>query len=262
MTRAVLPGEWRDLPGCIAHLHRCPISPGLLNPAPAGVGAAEGTMVLLAPQLGVATHGGSRRARRSSCGSGAPCSRSRRASSRSLSGGRAGDAGRSAVARQPDPVARDERRQLLRERRSLRAAAASREIEPVHAASRAAPPSRARSSATSVSTVSPRVAASASSGVRRQTSRSGAAPLRRPIAPRAAAHLDDVVLVRHVALELAHHLGDDRRAASPRSARAGSPAPNGSPSPDSRRRGSSAGSSPARASSRRSRCRRRSSCPA
>ena len=54
MTRAVLPGEWRDLPGCIA-IYTASYLTGLLNPAPAGVGAAEGMMVLLAPQLGVAT---------------------------------------------------------------------------------------------------------------------------------------------------------------------------------------------------------------
>jgi uncharacterized membrane protein YbhN (UPF0104 family) len=54
MTRAVLPGEWRDLPGCIA-IYTASYLTGLLNPAPAGVGAAEGMMVLLAPRLGVAT---------------------------------------------------------------------------------------------------------------------------------------------------------------------------------------------------------------
>jgi len=54
MTRAVLPGEWRDLPGCIA-IYTASYLTGLFNPAPAGVGAAEGMMVLLAPQLGVAT---------------------------------------------------------------------------------------------------------------------------------------------------------------------------------------------------------------
>jgi uncharacterized membrane protein YbhN (UPF0104 family) len=54
MTRAVLPGGWRDLPGCIA-IYTASYLTGLLNPAPAGVGAAEGMMVLLAPQLGVAT---------------------------------------------------------------------------------------------------------------------------------------------------------------------------------------------------------------
>ncbi len=54
MTRAVLPGDWRDLPGCIA-IYTASYLTGLLNPAPAGVGAAEGMMVLLAPQLGVAT---------------------------------------------------------------------------------------------------------------------------------------------------------------------------------------------------------------
>jgi len=54
MARAVLPGEWRDLPGCIA-IYTASYLTGLLNPAPAGVGAAEGMMVLLAPQLGVAT---------------------------------------------------------------------------------------------------------------------------------------------------------------------------------------------------------------
>jgi uncharacterized membrane protein YbhN (UPF0104 family) len=50
----VLPGEWRDLPGCIA-IYTASYLTGLLNPAPAGLGAAEGMMVLLAPQLGVAT---------------------------------------------------------------------------------------------------------------------------------------------------------------------------------------------------------------
>ena len=54
MTRAVLSGGWRDLPGCIA-IYTASYLTGLLNPAPAGVGAAEGMMVLLAPQLGVAT---------------------------------------------------------------------------------------------------------------------------------------------------------------------------------------------------------------
>jgi uncharacterized membrane protein YbhN (UPF0104 family) len=54
MTRAVLPGGWRDLPGCIA-LYTLSYLVGLFNPAPAGIGAAEGTMVLVAPALGVAT---------------------------------------------------------------------------------------------------------------------------------------------------------------------------------------------------------------
>jgi glycosyltransferase 2 family protein len=54
MTRAVLPGEWRDLPACIA-IYTAYYLTGLLNPAPAGIGAAEGAMVLLAPRLGVAT---------------------------------------------------------------------------------------------------------------------------------------------------------------------------------------------------------------
>jgi uncharacterized membrane protein YbhN (UPF0104 family) len=54
MARAVLPGGWRDLPACIA-IYTASYLTGLLNPAPAGVGAAEGMMVLLAPSLGVAT---------------------------------------------------------------------------------------------------------------------------------------------------------------------------------------------------------------
>ena len=54
MTRAVLPGPWRDLAGCIA-LYTLTYLAGLFNPAPAGIGAVEGTMVLLAPTLGVAT---------------------------------------------------------------------------------------------------------------------------------------------------------------------------------------------------------------
>ena len=54
MARAVLPGDARSLPGCIA-LYTLSYLTGLLNPAPAGLGAAEGAMVVLAPQLGVAT---------------------------------------------------------------------------------------------------------------------------------------------------------------------------------------------------------------
>ena len=54
MTRAVLPGDSRSLSGCIA-LYTLSYLTGLLNPAPAGLGAAEGAMVVLAPQLGVAT---------------------------------------------------------------------------------------------------------------------------------------------------------------------------------------------------------------
>ena len=54
MTRAVLPGEWRDLPACIA-LYTLTYLVGLFNPAPAGIGAVEGGMILLAPRLGVAT---------------------------------------------------------------------------------------------------------------------------------------------------------------------------------------------------------------
>jgi uncharacterized membrane protein YbhN (UPF0104 family) len=50
----VLPGDARSLPGCIA-LYTLSYLTGLLNPAPAGLGAAEGAMVVLAPQLGVAT---------------------------------------------------------------------------------------------------------------------------------------------------------------------------------------------------------------
>ena len=54
MTRAVLPGDARPLGGCIA-LYTLSYLTGLLNPAPAGLGAAEGAMVVLAPQLAVAT---------------------------------------------------------------------------------------------------------------------------------------------------------------------------------------------------------------
>lgn len=54
MTRALLPGDARSLAGCIA-LYTISYIAGLLNPAPAGIGAAEGMMVYLAPQLGVAT---------------------------------------------------------------------------------------------------------------------------------------------------------------------------------------------------------------
>lgn len=54
MARAVLPGDERSLSGCIA-LYTLSYLTGLLNPAPAGIGAAEGAMVVLAPQLGVAT---------------------------------------------------------------------------------------------------------------------------------------------------------------------------------------------------------------
>jgi uncharacterized membrane protein YbhN (UPF0104 family) len=54
MTAAVLPAPWRDLPGCIA-LYTLSYLVGLFNPAPAGIGAAEGAMVLLAPTLGVAS---------------------------------------------------------------------------------------------------------------------------------------------------------------------------------------------------------------
>jgi hypothetical protein len=54
MARAVLPRDARSLPGCIA-LYTLSYLTGLLNPAPAGIGAAEGAMVVLAPQLGVAS---------------------------------------------------------------------------------------------------------------------------------------------------------------------------------------------------------------
>jgi glycosyltransferase 2 family protein len=54
MTRAVLPGDARSLTGSIA-LYTLSYLTGLLNPMPAGLGAAEGAMVVLAPQLGVAT---------------------------------------------------------------------------------------------------------------------------------------------------------------------------------------------------------------
>jgi len=54
LTAAVLPNGWRDLPGCIA-LYTLSYLVGLFNPAPAGIGAAESAMVVLAPALGVAT---------------------------------------------------------------------------------------------------------------------------------------------------------------------------------------------------------------
>jgi glycosyltransferase 2 family protein len=54
MTRALLAGDSRSLGGCIA-LYTISYLAGLLNPAPAGIGAAESMMVFLAPQLGVAT---------------------------------------------------------------------------------------------------------------------------------------------------------------------------------------------------------------
>ncbi|MFL5620761.1 MAG: lysylphosphatidylglycerol synthase domain-containing protein [Gemmatimonadaceae bacterium] len=54
MARAVLPGDVRSVSGSIA-LYTLSYLTGLLNPAPAGLGAAEGAMVVLAPQLGVAT---------------------------------------------------------------------------------------------------------------------------------------------------------------------------------------------------------------
>jgi uncharacterized membrane protein YbhN (UPF0104 family) len=54
MARAVLPSGARSLTGCIA-LYTLSYLTGLLNPAPAGLGAAEGAMVVLAPQLGVAS---------------------------------------------------------------------------------------------------------------------------------------------------------------------------------------------------------------
>jgi glycosyltransferase 2 family protein len=54
MARAVLPSDARSLTGCIA-LYTMSYLTGLLNPAPAGLGAAEGAMVVLAPQLAVAT---------------------------------------------------------------------------------------------------------------------------------------------------------------------------------------------------------------
>lgn len=53
LTLALLPGE-RPLVGCIA-LYTGSYLAGLLNPAPAGLGAAEGAMVALASQLGVGT---------------------------------------------------------------------------------------------------------------------------------------------------------------------------------------------------------------
>ncbi|MEO8564703.1 MAG: lysylphosphatidylglycerol synthase transmembrane domain-containing protein [bacterium] len=54
MAKAILPGDARPLSGCIA-LYTLSYLTGLLNPAPAGIGAAEGAMVVLAPQLFVAT---------------------------------------------------------------------------------------------------------------------------------------------------------------------------------------------------------------
>jgi uncharacterized membrane protein YbhN (UPF0104 family) len=54
MARATLPGDTRSLSGSIA-LYTLSYLTGLLNPAPAGIGAAEGAMVVLAPELGVAT---------------------------------------------------------------------------------------------------------------------------------------------------------------------------------------------------------------
>jgi glycosyltransferase 2 family protein len=54
MARAILPADARSLTGSIA-LYTLSYLTGLLNPAPAGIGAAEGAMVVLAPQLGVAT---------------------------------------------------------------------------------------------------------------------------------------------------------------------------------------------------------------
>jgi glycosyltransferase 2 family protein len=55
MARAVLPGEARSLAGCIA-VYTLSYLTGLLNPAPGGIGVAEGAIVMLAPELGVATH--------------------------------------------------------------------------------------------------------------------------------------------------------------------------------------------------------------
>jgi uncharacterized membrane protein YbhN (UPF0104 family) len=54
LTRAILPGEPRSLAGCIA-IYTASYLTGLFNPAPAGIGAAEGAMVVMAPQFGVAT---------------------------------------------------------------------------------------------------------------------------------------------------------------------------------------------------------------
>lgn len=53
LVSALLPGE-RPLAGCVA-LYTGSYLAGLLNPAPAGLGAAEGAMVALASQLGVGT---------------------------------------------------------------------------------------------------------------------------------------------------------------------------------------------------------------
>lgn len=54
LARAILPGDSRSLAGCIA-LYTASYLTGLFNPAPAGLGAAEGAMIFMAPQLGVAT---------------------------------------------------------------------------------------------------------------------------------------------------------------------------------------------------------------
>ena len=55
LARAVLPGDaTRSLVGCIT-VYTSSYLVGLFNPMPAGIGAAEPVMVLLAPQLGIAT---------------------------------------------------------------------------------------------------------------------------------------------------------------------------------------------------------------
>lgn len=54
LALAILPGGSRSLVGAIA-VYTGSYLVGLLNPAPAGLGAAEGAMVVMAPQLGLAT---------------------------------------------------------------------------------------------------------------------------------------------------------------------------------------------------------------
>lgn len=54
LVHAILPGAPRSVVGCIA-LYTGSYLVGLLNVMPAGLGAAEGAMIFLAPQLGVAT---------------------------------------------------------------------------------------------------------------------------------------------------------------------------------------------------------------
>jgi uncharacterized membrane protein YbhN (UPF0104 family) len=54
LVQALLPGPPRSFVGCLA-LYTGAYLTGLLNLAPAGLGAAEGALIFLAPQLGVAT---------------------------------------------------------------------------------------------------------------------------------------------------------------------------------------------------------------